>query len=116
MCIRDSLHCKGLRGSMWAPCRIPTESGCPPDRDRRSAAGGPAAGCRGVEELRQRHIEMAPARKSGGAPLEEDRRLLAAYVRHQIRIRPVERGDVARVTGPPMNAVRRWPGNAGNIT
>jgi len=51
------------------------------------------AGC--FEELRHGHVELVQTRKSGGQALEEDRRLLAAYVNRDIRIRRVERGDVA---------------------
>src|ERR1035438_5314354 len=46
-------------------------------------------GC--FQELRQCHVELVQARKSGGEPFEGDGRLLAAYVNPHVRIRGVER-------------------------
>src|ERR1039458_770727 len=55
---------------------------------------GQVAGC--FQELRQCHVELVQARKSGGEPFEDDGRLLAAYVNPHVRIRGVERAAGSR--------------------
>ena len=52
--------------------------------------------CRAFQTLRQRHVELVQARKSGGLTFEEDGCLLAADVDYDVGVRAVERGGIAR--------------------